>query len=133
LWGPVIAYAAVIFIASSISQPPALPEAVSDKGAHGGLYAGFALVILRALARGRWERVTFRAALLSVVLTALYGVSDEIHQSFVPGRMADAADVAADASGATVAAGVAWLIARLGPRRALESRAHAVRDADRRA
>jgi VanZ family protein len=118
LWGPVVAYAAIIFTLSSISQLPSLPEVVSDKGVHGGLYAGFALVILRALARGRWERVRFLTAFLAVVLAVLYGVSDEVHQSFVPGRTADAADVAADASGATLAAGVAWLIARLGPRRA---------------
>ncbi len=116
LWIPVIAYAAVIFILSSISETPSLPEGISDKGVHGGLYGGFALVIVRALAGGRWSGVTFLTACLAVVLAVIYGVSDEIHQSFVPGRTADAADVAADAWGAAVAAGVAWIIAWLGSR-----------------
>jgi VanZ family protein len=116
LWLPVIAYAAVIFILSSISETPSLPEGISDKGLHGGLYAGFALVLVRALARGRWAGVTFLSACLAVSLAVMYGVSDEVHQSFVPGRTADAADVAADAWGAGAAASVAWIIARLGSR-----------------
>lgn len=114
-WGPVVAYAAGIFIASSISQPPGLPQIVTDKDVHGGLYAGFALVVLRALAR-RWARVTVLTALGAIVVAVLYGISDEFHQSFVPGRSSDIADVAADAIGATVAVGIAWLIARFGAR-----------------
>jgi VanZ family protein len=116
-WGPVVLYAAAIFIASSISQPPKLPELVTDKDLHGGLYGGFALVILRALAR-RWDRVTGLTGLGTVVLVVLYGVSDEFHQSFVPGRTSDIADVVADGVGATAAVGLAWLFARFGARRA---------------
>jgi VanZ family protein len=115
-WAPVVVYAAGIFIASSISQPPSLPEIVSDKSVHGGLYAGFALVILRALAR-RWDRVTFLTGLGTIVLVVLYGVSDEFHQSFVPGRTSDIADVVADGVGAAVAVGIAWLFAKFGVRR----------------
>ena len=109
-------YAAVIFIGSSISEPPSLPEIVTDKGLHGSLYAGFALVLLRALAR-RWDRVTLFTAAAAVVLAALYGVSDEYHQSFVPDRTPDVADLRADVIGATVAVSVAWLVARFRRRR----------------
>jgi VanZ family protein len=114
-WGPVVAYAAVIFILSSISQPPSLPQIVTDKDLHGGLYGGFALVVLRALAR-RWERVTLLTALGAIVAAILYGISDEFHQSFVPGRTSDVADVIADGTGAAVAVVVAWLVARFGVR-----------------
>jgi VanZ family protein len=114
-WGPVALYAVVIFIASSMPQPPSLPEIVTDEGAHGGLYAGFSLVVLRALARRR-DRVTLLTAAGAIVLTVLYGISDEYHQSFVPGRTSDVADVGADAIGATVAVTVAWLVARFGAR-----------------
>jgi VanZ family protein len=114
-WGPVAIYAAAIFIASSIPQPPSLPQIVTDKGLHGGLYGGFALVILRALAK-RWDRVTPLTAAAAIVAAVVYGISDEFHQSFVPGRTSDAADVLADAIGATVAVGIAWAIARLGRR-----------------
>ena len=110
------AYAVLIFIASSISQPPSLPELVTDKGLHGGLYGGFALVVLRALAR-RWDRVTLLTGLGAIALVVLYGVSDEFHQSFVPGRTSDVADVIADGVGATAAVAIAWLFARFGARR----------------
>jgi VanZ family protein len=35
-------------------------------------------------------------------LTLLYAISDEVHQSFVPGRTARATDVAIDMVGATI-------------------------------
>ena len=53
LWGPVAAYLVAIFLESSVSQVPELPTGVSDKDAHGFLYAGMALLILRALAGAR--------------------------------------------------------------------------------
>ena len=37
---------------------------------------------------------------LSAVSASLYGISDEIHQSFVPFRQAEVADVIADTIGA---------------------------------
>ncbi|MDH3980911.1 MAG: VanZ family protein, partial [Gammaproteobacteria bacterium] len=45
-------------------------------------------------------------------LTALYGVLDEFHQSFVPGRNADVLDVLADASGALLGAGLLFFTVR---------------------
>jgi VanZ family protein len=42
-------------------------------------------------------------SLLAWLLTALYAVADEWHQSFVPGRHADWRDVAVDIAGATFA------------------------------
>ena len=48
--------------------------------------------------------VTGRALLIAVVLAALYGVSDEIHQSFVATRTASFADIGFDVLGAALAA-----------------------------
>jgi len=47
-------------------------------------------------------------ALGVVCFAALYGASDEFHQSFVPLRTACLADVIADTLGATITAGVWW-------------------------
>lgn len=105
LWGPVAAYMAVIFMASANSNPPAPPH-VSDKLLHLGAYAGLAVTICRALLGGLSPRLSWRAAFATLAITTAYGVTDELHQMFVPGRSPDVYDVAADAAGA-----VAGLIA----------------------
>ena len=112
LWGPVAAYMVAIFLESSVSQVPELPTRVTDKDAHGFLYAGLALLMLRALAGASWRNVTIGAGVAAVVLSAAYGATDEFHQRFVPGRTADLLDLAADTAGAAAAVAVVWLIAR---------------------
>ncbi len=110
LWGPVWLQMALIFIASSIPNLTDLPGHMSDKAGHGIGYGLLGLALLRALAGARFSGVTLRAVLLTVVCATAYGVSDEFHQTFVPGRTADVHDVAADAIGATAAAAGAWAI-----------------------
>ena len=107
LWTPVAAYMAIIFALSSGPSLP-LPRLTTDKMAHAGVYAGLAFLVARAFAGGFPGRITPRTALLAVAVTIAYGVSDEWHQLFVPGRTADRADVVADAIGALVGAGVCW-------------------------
>jgi len=46
------------------------------------------------------------AALIAVLFCLLFGISDEFHQSFIPGRFASAWDAAADTFGALLVA--AW-------------------------
>jgi len=114
LWVPVVFYLALIFWLSSISHPPELPSGVTDKEAHAALYLGLGAVLVRALAGGFARPVTVRIAVLAIVVSGLYGVTDEIHQYFVPPRQMDAADALADTVGASVAAcGLyAWSIIR---------------------
>lgn len=112
LWGPVAAYMVAIFLESSVSQVPELPNGVTDKDAHSLLYAGLAVLILRALAGATWRGVTISACLLAILLTAGYGATDEFHQRFVPQRTADLLDLAADTLGAAVAVATIWVIAR---------------------
>jgi VanZ like family len=96
-WLPVVAWAGLIFTLSSI---PDLGtglggwDLVLRKVAHAGEYAVLGLLLLRALARP-WA---------AFLLGAAYAVTDEIHQTFVPGRAGSPVDVAIDAAG--VAAGV---------------------------
>ncbi len=51
-----------------------------------------------------------RALAYVVLLASFYGVTDEIHQAFVPGRVPDVADWGVDPLGAL---GGAWLAYRL--------------------
>jgi VanZ family protein len=46
---------------------------------------------------------------LSIIFCLLYGVSDEFHQSFIPGRFPSIADIAADVIGAALAC-MLWLL-----------------------
>jgi len=112
LWAPVGLYMALIFGLSSLEHPPDLPSAISDKAGHALLYSGLGALSARALARG-WRRVSLASALGAIVLSALYGVTDELHQLFVPPRLPEALDLLADTIGAAVGAGALRSSARL--------------------
>jgi VanZ family protein len=108
LWAPVFLYMAVIFGLSSISSVPPLPGGISDKTAHGWLYAGFGAVIMRTLAGGGLRGASFWALVRTIVVGTAYGASDEFHQLFVPGRSCELGDLLADAAGTTAGAGAIW-------------------------
>ncbi len=109
LWGPVLAYCALIFALSSISSVPALPGGMSDKTAHTLLYAGLGFLFARAWT-GRAGRPTAAGTVAAVVaFAAIYGLSDECHQLFVPHRQFDLLDLAADVAGGAAGAGAWWL------------------------
>jgi VanZ family protein len=111
LWLPVALDAALIFFLSSIPRLPSPPGPFSDKHFHFASYALLAALLVRALASARLRNVTGRIAAGAILLAALYGVTDEIHQMFVPGRSADAYDLLADTLGAVAAAGLLLALA----------------------
>lgn len=94
---------AAIFAASS--QPRSGPDdplwhlsAELQNLLHLPTYAVFAAAWCLALPRWR----EWRTSLLIVLLCVLFGVSDEWHQSFVPGRQPDHLDVLRDGVGAII-------------------------------
>ena len=103
LWLPPLIYMGLIFHYSSQSNPlPEMTRHVWDKLLHTAEYAGLAVLLCRALLG---EGVGgFRAFIIAIVLTAVYGASDEWHQSFVPLRAADVRDWLADDLGAMAGA-----------------------------
>ena len=99
---------AAIFYVSGLQMAP-LPDEVSDKTGHLAAYGGLAVLSLRAVAGGLPSRVTWRVALLALAIAGGYGIFDEVHQMFVPGRSADIADWFADMSGVVIGIGACWL------------------------
>lgn len=103
-WLPAVAMAAVI---AWFSHRPDWPDAAvgyPDWLLHGLAFGGLALAVTWGLTRGfRGARVPPGAALAAILATSLYGVVDELHQSFIPGRDAAFADWVADTIGASVA------------------------------
>lgn len=96
-----------IFVASAQSDPD-MPDQVSDKTLHALAYGTLGVTATRAVAGGFPMPVGPTTAVVAWLLTTGYGVSDEFHQSFTPGRSPDPADVVADAVGATVAVVFCW-------------------------
>jgi VanZ family protein len=109
-----VLYMAFIFGLSSVSLPPRLAPDLSDKLEHVALYFGLGVLLVRALAGGWSRRVTLRLAATAALVGSLYGMTDELHQYFVPMRELDLFDVVADAAGSVLASGVlfAWGIIR---------------------
>ena len=108
LWGPCVAYMAAIFFTSAQSHVT-FPLGVPDKVFHVLGYTGLGMLFIRALAGGLPTRLTTVTALAGLLLTVAYGVSDEFHQTFVPGRSADVEDLLADTIGGAGAVVVCWL------------------------
>ncbi len=112
-WGPVIVYCAAIFAQSSFPTPDAVPSFfMSDKLLHLGAYALLALLFYRALGHHRVGASPVKRAIFTIAFTVLYGISDELHQSFVPGRSPEILDVAADAAGGLIGTLLAWQYCR---------------------
>ncbi|MDH4028936.1 MAG: VanZ family protein [Nitrospirota bacterium] len=88
----------LIFYLSSRSSfhLPRLPEN-SDKIIHICLYMPLAYLLFLSLRESGFKKNVFITA---VVIAAVYGISDELHQYFVPGRNASAWDALADLTGA---------------------------------
>jgi VanZ family protein len=104
-WTPVVLWAGVIFALSSI---PSLTtglgtwDLVLRKLAHATAFGILALLLLRAV----------RSPEAALLLTFLYAISDEIHQTFVRGRSGRPLDVLIDTAGAAVALFGATIVQR---------------------
>ena len=104
LWLPPLALMAVIFYLSDqpdLSTGLGIFDLVGRKVVHAGEYALLCALWWRALRPAPGGRV---ALVASLTVSILYAVSDEVHQSFVPGRTGTPIDVAIDAVGASLAA-----------------------------
>ncbi len=114
-WLPLIAYCLLIYIQSSYPSPERLPSfEFSDKLLHFAAYAVMGALFYRAYQTLPFKNHMQLLVLLSMISTSLYGISDEIHQSFVPYRDGSLLDVIADMLGAVCGVYVYhwWTVAR---------------------
>lgn len=107
-WLPVIIWMIVIFSLSSIQQIKVSQffawDFVSKKIAHVSEYAILFAFVFRAT-KGNY--------LTSFILTMIYAVSDEFHQSFVFGRSATVVDLGFDLSGVNIASYIIWKLGQI--------------------
>lgn len=78
------------------------------KAAHFSVYLMMSIFIYAEVAL--WLKKYFFSGIVSVGICMLYAVTDEIHQSFVPGRTPLVKDVFIDSCGAIIGAFICFLI-----------------------
>ena len=106
-WAPAIAYMALIWMLSSLTLNVRLSELpLGDKGVHLVEYGVLGFLVAHASMRTWPHRGLARTFALAVFVTVLWGLLDEIHQAFVPGRSSEALDLVADGAGAVGGASV---------------------------
>ncbi|HPG69937.1 MAG TPA: VanZ family protein [Candidatus Hydrogenedentes bacterium] len=114
----IVAYCGGIFWMSSQPRTPEFTRKFEheDKLLHAAVFAGLACIVSMGT---RYSNRRFSARWqfwFPVIFAGLYGVSDEVHQAFVPHRYAAVDDVLADTAGALF---VQWLLCfRIWPRQA---------------
>ena len=121
LWVPVVAYAALIFVLSSIPNlKPPTNVMNADKAAHFLEYALFGLLLFRA-GRFTWsDRSAFLPIAFTIMTGTIVAMSDEVYQGRV-GRQQSFHDFLADMSGIIVATLAGYLATRSPGRRILRS------------
>lgn len=98
---PVVVASIAIFIASSLTAitPPSLGFEWQDKLFHALSFFFYGLCVQFAVLGWNVSMPSTRAFFYVALIGIAYGISDEVHQSFVPSRMAEVADAIADAFG----------------------------------
>lgn len=102
-----LVYAAAIFVLSSMPTIPMPPEYYEvpnvDKLLHTLLYFGLGILLCFAFHNASNPKISERAIHFSLLIGILYGIFDEVHQWFVPGRAATLIDVAFNTLGVLIA------------------------------
>jgi VanZ family protein len=103
---PVLFYMFLLFCLSSMPGPPPDASAIPnfDKILHFLAYTGLGVVLMHLFHTSPTQRIARQAIFLTILTGTMYGMSDEWHQSFIPGRDASLLDAAFDSLGCMAAA-----------------------------
>lgn len=100
---PAIIILCVSWILSSYSTIEQMPSFFgADKIVHMICFAGFAGAWTFWFTGKSWNEHFLRNFLICVLIVSFYGIIDEFHQSFVPGRQVSVFDWLADTVGAMI-------------------------------
>ena len=106
---------ALLFLASSRTTLIGA-DRVSDKFLHVLAYLILGSLVLRA-AHGGFGRLRVVPTVLAVLFALAYGLTDELHQIYVPGRVASVHDWIADAIGTGLSVPLMGIVGSLRTRR----------------
>lgn len=114
---PALGMMAIIFLFShqGPDQFPAFDFPGIDKLAHAAIFALLAVTVLLAQPPSLLARRPLTVAGGAMLFCVLYGLSDEVHQAFVPGRFPDVFDLVADTMGSFLVVSTFAAVALLRP------------------
>ncbi len=104
-WAAAITYALIIFLLSSLSGSQTDRFYLfknSDKVIHIMVYSVLCLLLNRAFFFTFKNSVKRYVPIIAIFISIVYAITDEFHQSFVPGRYASMDDIFADGIGAVI-------------------------------
>lgn len=100
-------YCAFLFSLSADSDPPKFefPWQIIglDKVIHAILYSVLGIIVSVGMRRSGRPVSPWAQCFVPILFAVLYGMTDEIHQLYVPNRNFDVGDMLADLAGATLA------------------------------
>lgn len=110
---PLALYWVILLTATSLPAPD-LPDVWgSDKLKHYLAYGVLSFLLnLTMLVQERQKYTPQKAALVTIVICFFYGVLDELHQIFIPGRSCELLDLIADIIGAVTGSIIVLFLAR---------------------
>ncbi len=112
---PLIIYWIILFTATTLPGKSLPKVAVSDKIKHlAGYFILSGLVYLTLHFQKKFRKLSRQAVVWTLVIVGTYGMLDEIHQLFVPGRSCDLLDWIADMTGSVIAIFVIGAIIKAG-------------------
>lgn len=110
---PPFAYAALVFYLSSLpSWKIKAVSSIPDYLLHFAEYAVFALLSIRFVRNIGKGNINGKANIIVIIILALFAISDEWHQSFVPGRFASVPDFITDLAGIVAGVGIYLMFLR---------------------
>lgn len=111
VYAPLIIYWIAIFIGTSLPGSKLPPKDVGDKVVHFLAYFGLSIFFnLALIIQKKYLNFKRNHFLYSILIIAVYGAFDEIHQLIIPDRSCDILDWTADIAGALLGLCVIFLL-----------------------
>jgi len=109
---PLIVYWIMLFVATTLPVSNLPSVAISDKIKHFCAFLGLSVLLsLTLIYQNKILLFKKYFIITAFIISSLYGLLDEIHQSFIPGRNSEFLDWFADSVGAAIGAlTIAYLI-----------------------
>lgn len=104
VYTPLILYWIVLLFATSVPDNAIPTTGVSDKILHFMAYFVLGVLLNLTLAfQNKYKLLQNKSVIATLILGSMYGIFDEVHQYFIPGRSMELFDLMADFSGLVLA------------------------------